>query len=403
MTPEDERRAHARGERLRRELDDEEHRLDFGEEVINDLVIEELAYARYVPIHEGIFPNYGALITGNGAQLPEDARPREGSPSQAMRKFADGESSFILRREETKDTISLVDKRLADEREIVELCYSTGGIFVRRLSSGNVTVTSKDRVLVNEGYRWWSRPVASTRSHVLNDVLRLSSIGIRPLFFELLEFAFHQLSPLNIGATLVVDVQGDATKLLEHLAAKGGKPPFELNLTDESDARAMVTFLRVVDGACLIASDGRVVRTEAKLATSRQATTLLSPSGGMRHSSAKWFSYDNPGVVVIVVSADGPVSLFSSGAKIAAFDTPPPPMLQAQDFHQGDREEFVEEETEETCARCCTTLRVVLASHPSSAAPHDVKCPVCEGPIAVMIASDIRVYPKKPWFSPIRS
>lgn len=395
--PTDEERDAARQARLRQELADEG--FPFGATATDDLVIEELTHARYVKVHEGIFPNYGALIGPQGT-TPDGAALKDGDPPTAMRKFADGESSFILRRADEPASISLVHHALADERDIVDLCAATESVFVQRLPDGTVTVTTKERILVNEGYTWRARPVASTRTHDLNDVLQLSAIGMRPLFSQILDFACHQLSPEHIGATLVLDMQGDTIGLHGSLGSQGNKPPFDVNLGSDGDARAMVAFLRVVDGACLVASDGQVIRTETKLHYSQEAIAKIRPDGGTRHSSAKWFSYDQKDVVVIVVSADGPVSLYSSGVRIAVFDKKPAHMLTPREVSLPQRAAFTQSVIDMNCGNCGTDVRVDVRSHPDSDTPHGVECPVCEGELETLPATQVIAYPAKPWFRP---
>ena len=47
-----------------------------------------------------------------------------------------------------------------------------------------------------------------------------------------------------------------------------------------------------------------------------RARDALEVTGGTRHTSARCYSYDEPRTLVITVSEDGPVTVFSHGAKL---------------------------------------------------------------------------------------
>ena len=64
---------------------------------------------------------------------------------------------------------------------------------------------------------------------------------------------------------------------------------------------------------------GEVLNYWAMLDPTAGAKRLVAEMGGTRHTSAKRYSYNEPGSIVVVVSEDGPVTIFSDGAMIARF------------------------------------------------------------------------------------
>ena len=74
---------------------------------------------------------------------------------------------------------------------------------------------------------------------------------------------------------------------------------------------------RYRDGAMLIAHDGRLLAVNVILRASHASERAVPPSGGTRHTSAARHTFDCPEVLAFVVSADGPVTVFSDGHRIA--------------------------------------------------------------------------------------
>jgi DNA integrity scanning protein DisA with diadenylate cyclase activity len=68
-----------------------------------------------------------------------------------------------------------------------------------------------------------------------------------------------------------------------------------------------------LDGASLFDGSGTLRALGAHLVPSRRAESAIDVLGGTRHTSARRFSHDHPTAVVVVVSEDGPVTVFEHG------------------------------------------------------------------------------------------
>jgi hypothetical protein len=380
--------------RMKTELVDEQ--IDLPEHLL-DLMVEELVYARHVDVHEGIRPAYGALVaSADGlASISNDIRDTaEGVAS--IRPFADGSTAVIVRDVDTPDVGKLLSIELPDELSRLDLSQKTHGAIVHRGEGGTITITQASGIIVNEVFSWRLRPAARDRLLQLQELFVLEGEPSLELFARLLDLVFHQLSPQGIGATLVVDVRGPGEPNEGALSHEGYASPFPINLRNRDDARTLATFLRIVDGACLVSGDGTLVRTQAKLASKIETSRLLGADRGTRHSSAKWFSFDHPGVVVFVVSADGPVSLYSDGAKVAVFDEVrelPHALNTAPEQAAG-----LTVVTEvHNCAVCSRNIAVTAYRYPSSDVPITVPCPICGQELVSVEANAVASRPKKPW------
>jgi DNA integrity scanning protein DisA with diadenylate cyclase activity len=59
--------------------------------------------------------------------------------------------------------------------------------------------------------------------------------------------------------------------------------------------------------------DGTLCQLGVRLVPSLDAEDRVDPLGGTRHTSARRYSYDDPSALVVVISEDGPVTVFREG------------------------------------------------------------------------------------------
>jgi len=67
----------------------------------------------------------------------------------------------------------------------------------------------------------------------------------------------------------------------------------------------------------LVGRNGQLLAVNVILLSERASEEAVPAMKGTRHTSAARHTYDCPGVLAFVVSADGPVTVFSDGQRIA--------------------------------------------------------------------------------------
>ncbi len=78
--------------------------------------------------------------------------------------------------------------------------------------------------------------------------------------------------------------------------------------------------LAQVDGAAVFDGDGVLRQLGVRLVPSKAAERTVDPFRGTRHTSARRYSRDDPLALVVVVSDDGPVTVFRDGEMLATSD-----------------------------------------------------------------------------------
>jgi hypothetical protein len=301
--------------RLKSELADDGVIIDADPHIVA-LVLDELGYARRPPQFERRVPLYGSMVVPDDRSLVAvgdlvDLVPVDDQPLPQARRYADGRSSFLTIHPDGRRHLALFRRGVQFEADLIEIQADTGAYIVQRTPVLEATrVFTGARTIEWSGYKWSARPNARTQYEQLRPYLR----GIAgPVLGGILKFALHWLSPGRVGATLVVPVShgGDGLDIENGIAT----PP--LSITARHHYPALLTALMQTDLASIVDAEGWVHHIGVGLNSSAEADAAVGTSRGMRHRSAARYTYDHPEAVAVVVSEDGPVTVFHHGKSLS--------------------------------------------------------------------------------------
>lgn len=128
--------------------------------------------------------------------------------------------------------------------------------------------------------------------------------------FQIITHLVHRAGSQRFGCTLVIDLNHTPTTLSGHIL----DPP--LSLEDEKNLHLTRALLKM-DGAIYITSDLLLHGFGCLL--DGKSITWENMARGARYNSALRFSAEHDKVIVVVVSADRPVSIIYSGIEVNAF------------------------------------------------------------------------------------
>jgi hypothetical protein len=287
------------------------------------VLLEELDYARHPAVFERRVPSYGAIVApavdtagwSGPTQLTITSRSVDGIPLTDSRRFADGLSSWLVHPVEGPRILSVFDRAAGSERDLVVLAAATGATVVQRHPAGVVRAAGEFGVIRWDGLAWHHEP--PIRSWI-DSVGVCSPAGDRDLLEAVLEFAVHDLGARGIGALLVLDPrtgEGDDNGRELRLA-----PPPPLRIDRPADLAPLRHALTQTDGAAVLDGDGTLRELGVRLVPSPEAEADVEGFRGMRHTSARRYSFDDPKATVIVVSEDGPVTVLRNGLLLGRSD-----------------------------------------------------------------------------------
>jgi len=383
-----------------------DHRYTEGDlDELEEALLDELFHARYPPVHEGRRPSYGCILTlerdlevvASGDVALDLVQLLDPMDYEAARELADGVSTFVIRSVTTNEA-ALARLAPGDERSLYEFAWSSNCWIVQRHPNGNVRLFGRERVTTLSADEWTAKPYAHTRwlelTHGMGGDSKSMMVGQAQL-----RLCLHLLSPRRIGATLVW-MTNDPTSEIEGYLTKRSRPiAAPLNVTDHLHDDAIAAVLASVDGACLVEPNGDIAGIEAFLDNSARSVELGLGDHGTRHTTAARFSYDVAGAIVFVVSADGPVSVFSDGVRLMRLDPDENPYrLHAWTFARELGDDSVINRQVKICSTCDKRV-VIEATAPVGAGTGAtaVPCPVCNSPLGGAAVGDYRSRVLKPW------
>ncbi|HEY2302483.1 MAG TPA: diadenylate cyclase [Acidimicrobiales bacterium] len=368
--------------RLRDELMDLEVPLPIGADG-GGILLEELDYARHPALHEGRAPRYGAIVSlGERPAWDKLSAPTKlesaGADKDVLRHLADGRASFVVRRLGGGDGLVCFDRSLEYESSAIRLQRETGALVIQRNATGLVRVSGPQGVVTWDGTHWSVKPLAEHRAEAIR---RLVPQAPPDVLAGLLELCVHWLSAGRIGATLVLALEGDPGDL-QHIDVSSAISIPPLYVTRGEHLPPLLSVLSQMDRAALVDREGKVTAVGVGLRSSDRSVSLVDSTGGTRHTSARRFSFDEPAVISFVVSADGPVSVFSDGAAAAT--------VRTDLCHSGLPAALpltVADPDAETTVRCDQCFRPLLVDEVRFAGwqgpPERLVCPVCDATVVI--------------------
>jgi DNA integrity scanning protein DisA with diadenylate cyclase activity len=301
--------------RLAEELAETGLELD-GTEAFRTMLVEEIDSALRPVVHERRAASGGTIVEpmsdpatwSAGAQLGI-TRGALDQPLADARRFADGFSSWVVRRTNGSNEWMVFDRPAGSERDLVVLAEVFDATIIQRHPIGEVRVVGAFGVLRWQGVAWHHEP--PIRSWI-DAVTASTEHGDPEVIESLLEFAVHDLGSRGIGSLLIYRPDGEPGPPVEERLPT--PPP--LRIRAAAHLAPLRHALAQVDGAAIFDAAGVLRQLGVRLVPSEAAEASVEALGGTRHTSGRRYSFDDPRATVIAVSEDGPISVLRNGAVI---------------------------------------------------------------------------------------
>jgi DNA integrity scanning protein DisA with diadenylate cyclase activity len=381
---------------LKRELEREFRLLGIAPSDVlwSESCLKELNKCLRPEIHEGKIPSYGAVIGGQHHITPTQARfvRLEADQLKLGRSAADGVHSFTLFDVNGFNGLLILDLPATDELTLVNLRESTGSTILTRDAEGTTRIFLQTGIAIQRHRRWSFRPAVDL---ILERLQKTCPCVEQPAFGAVLRFAFHQLSPLKSGATLIWCLEEPTSSDFRKMQPAVDLRHLQISVMDEAVLPAMRHLLAHVDGATIISPEGLFIGTGAQLQPSIQSKELVPEHKGTRHTSARRFSFDFEAAIVVAVSTDGTVSIFSDGASVADIRTIPTD--SAAELLRGNNPSSAGAVRcfHQSCPGCGKTCVVETRTSEVLVSEHGVRCPVCNHVLISLVDKAADIYVRK--------
>lgn len=226
-----------------------------GSQGWHELALAELDYAVRPYVHERRIPPVGSIVeptvdpgdwAGSTALAIERRAVGERS-TESARRYADGLSSWLIRRVDHRDEWAVFDRPAGSERDLVVLADALGAVLVQRHPEGTVRIVGDFGVFRSDGLGWHHEPLVASWV----DAVEARSDGDdRAVLETILAFAVHDLGSRGVRAEAEVDAYGGT----RHTAAR--RYSF-----DDPDATVIVVS---EDGPVTVMRAGQVLGASAR-------------------------------------------------------------------------------------------------------------------------------------------
>ncbi|MGH9133753.1 MAG: DNA integrity scanning protein DisA nucleotide-binding domain protein [Ilumatobacteraceae bacterium] len=279
-----------------------------------EALVDELDYALRPPRHERHVPSYGSFVlpTRPIAEWNEptgleffvsEARERA---DDDVRRYADGISSWTIRKTEGVTALVVFDRPAGSERDLVVLAGATGATIAQRHPNGLVRLVGSFGVVRWDGVGWHREPPIDAWLMKASGDLDDDATSTLDRF---LRFAVHDLGARGVGTIIVFRPSDPESPAFEHRLPT--PPP--LRIDRPSDLGPLRHVLSQVDGAAVFDTSGTLRRLGVRLVPSPASEIGVDAFRGTRHTSARRYSWDDPNAIVIVVSEEGPITVMREG------------------------------------------------------------------------------------------
>jgi len=353
---------------------------------LRDEISGELARCLDPVVHEHDIRPYGAIVCRDLPHLDHLGRilSTDGLTPEVIRSLADGRHSFVLAVKGEPLRLLMLHDRVDTDQDYASRAVWVEGLVLSTDERGTVRVVTSSSVTLIEGRRWIAKDLVFEAAE---DILQVVPVANSDVVGRLLDLCHHYISPAKLGATLLYLLSPS-----EHAIRRrdGGVRLASLGISilNEREDPLVLHQARYRDGAMLFGHDGRLLAVNVILHPSRASEQVVPSMAGTRHTSASRHTYDCPDVLAFVVSADGPVTVFSDGKRIADLkvgDPQAPPYATSSRVDLDDR----------TCSHCGVLLTVRTIEVPGHDAPRDVRCPACDRSVATEQAWQLEAFVRK--------
>jgi DisA bacterial checkpoint controller nucleotide-binding len=282
-----------------------------------EILLEEIDRALHPPVHERRIASMGTILEPalppgawtSGTRLDITRGPLGDQPLDSARRFADGLSSWLLRRVGGESEWIIFDRPAGSERDLVVLVAAFEATIIQRHPTGSVRIAGGFGVWRWDGIRWHHEPPIRDWAGSLASEPRY---GDPEVIESMLRFAVHDLGSMGIGALLVYRPDAEAGPPVEE---ELGMPP-PLRIRTAPHLAPLRHALSQIDGAAIFDADGTLRQLGVRLLPSDASIELIEGLRGTRHTAGRRYSFDDPDATVIVISEDGPVTVLRNGTVI---------------------------------------------------------------------------------------
>jgi DNA integrity scanning protein DisA with diadenylate cyclase activity len=343
-----------------------------------ELFWEELSYCIYPTLHENLIPTFGVIFVENIENLKSyKIISNKTLDSSTLRILSDGYKSYLLYERDNLIGLIFLNEIYGSEYELLRLHQDLNALILQRDNALKTKLFHNNNLYIHHNRNWLK--IQCIYPLITKIKLHVPQIQDE-ILSALLEFAYYYLSPRNIGATIIYFIDDEKGSKIPKVEPLQDLAPIMLSILSDEHKILISNLLSQVDGATFFNQYGILGCTKIKLDSKDSTKEMIPEYKGTRHTSALRYSYEEAKSVVLTVSEDGPVSVFSDGVELVTISKPSSPDIQAFQL-RGIAPHEIEDmnviKREYVCYWCLKNLVIEECEIRDHEENIQVYCPVC--------------------------
>jgi len=279
-------------------------------------VSRELARCLDPAVHEQVIRPYGAVVCREPPPLERLGHIVEtGSlPGDVIESLADGRHSFVLAAKGQPPRLLLLHEGIDTDQDYASRAMWIDGVIICNDDKGVVRIVTNSSVTMVEGRRWVAKALVFEAAEDIVQVVPAADLAV---VRRLLELCHHRISPCSVGTTIIYLLTDEEQPAGRRRDDGVRVDAMKVSVLDAAHEPLVLHQAKYRDGAMLVGHNGQLLAVNVILLSERASEDAVPAMKGTRHTSAARHTYDCPDALAFVVSADGPVTVFSDGQRIA--------------------------------------------------------------------------------------
>jgi hypothetical protein len=320
-------------------------------------------------VHEGQRRPYGVVVARYDD--PNDFGTLHTiANDEGLRAAADGVNAIVYIVKDQPLRLLRLSQPLDSQDGACRLADCLEGVVARVDRDGRIWIASPKAVTTIDHLNGWTRPpigdILPTLNRLLPDVDSTTLDGFARL-------SYSYLSPRKVGTTLLLSLTQQQSS--NHQTPGTPVTDLGLNIRRVADWPLIEHELRHCDGAAVVSFDGLLLKKGVILNPTQASQESVKTDAGTRHNSAARHTYDRPDLLAAVVSSDGPVTIFSDGARASTLAL----RDHALPWNPSGGEMWIDETSCPQCHATVTVRKIVLYGWREE---EEGYCPICRSQVA---------------------
>lgn len=235
-------------------------------------------------------------------------------------QFVDGIEWFLIYQKSKFIGIIKFNSIYHNEFEFMKQFPLSGGLFIKRNENAETLFFQGNEVITHHNRIWSKRDnLRILEWKICQSVKNINQKNLK----NLLNFTNYYLNPSKKTGGIIIWTFKKLNKNEKSIFSKfKNLKKIKISLLNKDHLSIILNLLKNIDGALLFGPNLELLGSSIQIKNSEKSKKIIKEYKGTRHTSSQRLSYDLMYSLIITISEDGPISIFSNGANLTKIEYP---------------------------------------------------------------------------------